>query len=106
MDDEDNSLSYHDVIVYVNGEAHRIANNYAYELSCTKAGGWQLWHKWGGKEAKLLGGEYDGGDFRIEIAGTVICGKKTDGVRDGLPADVGGWTGAVERTHDTLDIAQ
>lgn len=91
---DDNVLSYHDVIVYVNGEAHHIAGNYVYELSCTKTGGWNLWHKWGSKE-RLIGGEYNGDDFRIEVAGVVICGKKPDNDKEEPAARVDGWTGEV-----------
>lgn len=74
MSDEPTNLSYHDVIVYVNGEAYRIAGNYAFELTCTKVAGWRLWRTWDGAST-LLGGEYDSDDFRIEVAGIVICGK-------------------------------
>ena len=94
MDKQDNRLSYHDVIVYVDGETHRVAGNYAYQLSCTKAGGWRLFHVWGGRE-RLIGGEYGSGGFRIEVAGIVICGEKPERATDEVPARVGGWTGEV-----------
>lgn len=64
--------SYHDVVVFVNGERYRIKDNYAYQLTCTRAGGWNLWHIWGGKET-LIGGEYNFDDFRIEVRGVVVC---------------------------------
>jgi hypothetical protein len=95
MGNKKTGQSYHDVTVFVDGEAHRIAGNYAYQLTCTKMGGWQLWHKWGRQEARLIGGEYDDGTFRIEIAGVVVCGKKLRGAHEEPEARVGGWTGEV-----------
>lgn len=68
-------MSYHDVIVRVNGEEHKISKNYAYILMCTKVGGWQLFKKWGHAE-QLIGGEFDGGEFIIEVKGVVICDSR------------------------------
>ena len=66
--------SYHDTVVYVNGVAHRIADNYGYELTCVRAAGWQLWFtRQYGEPPALLGGEYDGMPFRIEVRGVVVC---------------------------------
>ena len=86
--------SYHDVVVIVNGTRYRIADNYAYRLICTRAGGWQLVWAWD-KEERLIGGEYDGGKFTIEVAGIVVCGKKQKRAEDAQPT--GGWDGTVSR---------
>ena len=75
--DEARGLSYHDVVIFVNGKCHRIKDNYAYELTCTRVGGWQLWRTWEGK-SELVGGEYDNEDFRIKVSGRVICGSASD----------------------------
>lgn len=66
-------LSYHDVKVFIDGFEYAIRDNYAYELACTRCAGWRLWWKWN-NEYKLLGGEYDSEQFRIEVAGKIICG--------------------------------
>lgn len=84
-------LSYHDVIVYVNGVIYKPSENYAYFLTCTKSGGWEFWYKWEGKE-KLVGGEYDGGDFAIEVDGKMIVGKKPKEIRT---PQQDGWSGLV-----------
>ena len=73
-----NSLStptYHDVVVYVDGQEYCLSDHYGLELTCTRAGGWQLWNTWNKAldQAVQIGGEYHGGDFRIEVAGHVIC---------------------------------
>lgn len=72
--------SYHDVIVHVDGQAHKIRDNYAYELTCTRTSGWRLWWTWGG-EPKLLGGEFDSGQFRIEVKGVTVCGSPNESER-------------------------
>lgn len=65
---------YHDVIVYVGDAAHCIGDSYDYELTCSRARGWSLWRSVdGGKTWALLGGEFEHGRFRIEVAGHVIC---------------------------------
>jgi len=51
-------FSYHDVVVFVDGVRYKPSKNYAIQLHCTKAGGWQLWHIWDGVEKKI-GGEFD-----------------------------------------------
>ena len=66
--------SYHDVEIFVDGQRYRIHENYAYELTCTRVGGWRLWYIWEGA-SKLIGGEYDSEAFRIEVGGIVICGR-------------------------------
>lgn len=66
--------SYHDTIVIVNGKKYDLFNSsYGYRLMCSRASGWELWHIWGDEE-KLIGGEYNGDDFRIEVAGRIVCG--------------------------------
>lgn len=66
-------MSYHDVVVFVNGQKYEIANHYGIMLTCTRAGGWELWDVSGGAGEKQIGGEYSGNDFRIEVKGFVIC---------------------------------
>jgi hypothetical protein len=85
--------SYHDVIVYVGSEEYKPSTNYALLLTCTKVAGWQLWKRWEGKE-ELIGGEYDGTPFCIEVAGLVICGVKPEQTEKPLPF---GWDGEVNK---------
>lgn len=87
----DGTTSYHDVVVYVGDVAYRIADNYALQLHCTRTAGWRLYEVWEGKE-KLIGGEYEGAPFCIEVAGVVILGSKP--VTVSAPAPFG-WTGEV-----------
>lgn len=67
--------TYHDVIVYIDEKSYRIADNYAWQLICSKIGGWQLWQNFEDLE-ELIGGEYDSNNFRIEVAGEVICNNR------------------------------
>jgi hypothetical protein len=69
--------SYHDVDVIVDGKRYKVSGNYAYELSCTKEGGWQLWWQWG-NEMRQIGGEYHGGKFTIMVGDMIICGERQD----------------------------
>lgn len=86
------SLSYHDVIVYVDGVPYKPSENYALQLHCTKTAGWQLYFIWG-KVERLIGGEFDGKPFCIEVSGMIICGKKPKKVKP--PEPIGGWSGVV-----------
>ena len=85
-------LSYHDVKVYVGNKMYKPSWNYALQLMCTKAGGWNLFYVWMGKE-KILGGEYEGEPFCIEVSDMVIVGKKPEVIEE--PEPIGGWTGEV-----------
>jgi len=85
-------FSYHDVVVFVDGVRYKPSKNYAIQLHCTKAGGWQLWHIWDGVEKKI-GGEFDSESFCIEIGEThAICGKRPKNVTEPEPF---GWDGMV-----------
>jgi hypothetical protein len=65
--------SYHEVVVIIDGVRHRISDNYAYQLTCTRTAGWELWWVWEGEE-RCLGGEYhNNAEFVIEVAGVVVC---------------------------------
>lgn len=67
--------SYHDVVVEADGQIWEIFNCYGVQLTCNKAGGWELWThgKTGGEE--LIGGEYDTKPFAVRLLdGTKICG--------------------------------
>lgn len=68
--------SYHDVVVHVaGGRAYRIFDSaYGLRLTCTRAGGWELWNVWGGKE-ELLAGEYGSTRLSVVVDGIVICGE-------------------------------
>ena len=66
--------SYHDVVVVINGTSYHICRDYTLELTCYKVAGWCLWRNSLNKSV-LLGGEYEGQDFRIEVLGHIICGK-------------------------------
>jgi hypothetical protein len=69
-------LSYHDVIVYINEKSYRIFDcSYGLQLTCTRAGGWELWDYWDDHEV-LIGGEYNGDNFRIEVDGIIICNNQ------------------------------
>lgn len=84
--------SYRDVEVFVDGVRYVPADNYALELSCTKSAGWRLYSRWMGKE-RLIGGEYDGNEMCIVVAGEVVLGKRP------IPfvecGEIGGWNGQV-----------
>lgn len=69
--------NYHDVTVYVDGATYKPSRDYALQLICAKAAGWQLYSIWDGKE-QLLGGEYDGAPFCITVGDIVICGEMPD----------------------------
>lgn len=72
-------MSYHNVVVTVSGVEYKIAEDYSVELSCNRVSGWQLWRivsehpDW-----ELVGGEYSGADFRIQVAGLTICDSKQE----------------------------
>ena len=66
--------SYHDITVIVDGKKYRM-DNYAHRLTCTKASGWCLWSTWDGSE-RLLGGEYEPGEFTILVGKTLVCGRR------------------------------
>lgn len=89
-EEEVDSLSYHDVVVYCGNVRYKPSDNYALTLGCVKVSGWRLWYKWRDKE-KLLGGEFDGEPFCIEIAGTVVLGKKPAEIIDPKPFGWDGW---------------
>lgn len=92
MTEEQEELSYHDVIVYVGNVEYKPSDNYALHLTCTKAAGWSLFHIWDGKE-RLIGEEFGEEPFCIEVAGMVIVGKKPEQIEQ--PKDIGGWSGFV-----------
>ena len=77
--------SYHDAVVTLNGVDYCLFDEpYDLMITCTRAGGWELWRNRGSTvhEAKLLGGEYSGDDFKISIAGHIICeGKKDESIK-------------------------
>lgn len=64
-------LSYHDVVVTVNGTDYKISDNYAYLLECCRVSGWQLWFRWD-RDVRMIGGEYNYDDFKITVGGRVI----------------------------------
>lgn len=70
----DEPLSYHDVVVYCGDSAYKLSDNYAYQLMCTRSGGWSLWYIWQG-ENKLIGEEFGKEPFCITIAGRPIVGS-------------------------------
>ena len=84
--------SYHDVKVYIGNVVYIISDNYALHLSCSKAAGWRLWQIWNNKE-QLLGGEFDGEPFCIEVSNIVICGVKPEVIEQPRPF---GWDGKVQ----------
>ena len=91
------NLSYHDVKVYIGNRLYKIKDNYALQLHCTKCDGWRLYFVWMGSE-KLLGGEYDGKPFCIEVGNFVICGKKPKVIEN--PEPIGVWNGTVLNLKD------
>lgn len=73
-------LSYHDVVVYAQGKdgmvrAYRLFDAcYDLRLTCTRAGGWELWRMLRPHE-QLLGGEFLGPSFCVAAAGIPLCGS-------------------------------
>lgn len=96
--------SYHDIVVTVNGKDYRIADNYAYHLTCTKCGGWNLWYQWMGEE-RLIGGEFNGDkEFIIRVGEIVVClakvydedGEEVETVDRKCEEEIGeGWDGRI-----------
>lgn len=64
-------LSYHDVVCIFDGQRVRIKDNYAYKLTCTRAGGWNLWWEREGK-SELIAGEHDYPKLEIEVNGIKV----------------------------------
>jgi len=95
-------MSYHDVVVYVDGVKYVPADNYNLCLQCTKIGGWELWRTASEiRDWKLIGGEYDKGPFCIEVAGHVILGEKPEFIKEPEPF---GWSGFVVRTGNKIEF--
>jgi len=68
-------LSYHDVVVFVNDKPMRVFDaSYGMLLTCTRAGGWELWENWRGVKNLLAGEYHETNVLRIEIAGIPILG--------------------------------
>lgn len=73
--------SYHDVVVHFGEQSIRLCDaSYGLRLTCTRAGGWDLWNVWRGDE-KLLGSEYGDEPFCIEVRGVAVCGVLPDRVK-------------------------
>jgi len=66
-------ISYRDVEVEYKGDRFSLFDSYALRLTCTCAGGWELWNTWEGKE-ELLAGEFDVVPLRVYVAGVLVCG--------------------------------
>lgn len=75
-------LSYSDVIVVVDGVRYSIFGNYFIQLTCSKAAGWSLWRVQDGTNFIPIGNEFDSDEFRIEVAGKVMCGKPIKKVKN------------------------
>jgi hypothetical protein len=68
--------SYHDVEVGFDGKRGKLFDlSYGLELTCTRAGGWQLWNKWEGRST-LVAGEYDSPELMVWVAGVLVCGSE------------------------------
>lgn len=65
--------SYHGVEVEYGGNRISLFGSYSLRLTCTCAGGWELWGLLDGKE-KLLAGEFDVVPLRVYVDGILICG--------------------------------
>lgn len=79
----DGGLSYHDVKVIVDGIEYKIFGNRTVELSCNRAAGWRLWKVARDlRDWKLIGGEYDGNDFKIIVKDIVILDVKKEADED------------------------
>ena len=64
--------SYHDVEVEFGGVRRHIFDmDFHYMLTCTRVGGWKLWH--GGS---VVAGEYHFAPLNIYAAGVLVCGKE------------------------------
>jgi hypothetical protein len=73
--DEEKKISYRDVDVEVDGKHYFVWKDYAKQIVCTKAGGWQLYNVLDGKNT-LIGGEFDSSKFNIRVKNRIVCGKK------------------------------
>jgi hypothetical protein len=72
-------MSYHDVKVIVDSKEYNMSTDYGIELSCCKTAGWRLWKTaWNIADWKIIGGEFDGNDFKIIINNVVILDIKID----------------------------
>lgn len=71
------NLSYHDVVVYADGNRYDMSTaSHQMLLTCTRSGGWELWQKRDtDADFMLIAGEFSSEDFRIEVADIRICGK-------------------------------
>lgn len=78
---ETRAPSYHDVRIFCDGVEHSISHDYSLRLMCERTAGWRLYRRstnyGGGEHHELLGGEFDGEPFRIEVAGMVIVDSKS-----------------------------
>jgi hypothetical protein len=75
--------SYHDVEVFLNGRRYSMFEGYQHRLVCSHVAGWELWEYRYNPQTKenwtVIGGEWHDNDFKIVVAGRVICqGKKSD----------------------------
>ena len=88
---------YHDVVVIVGGIPHRIDDNYAYQLHCSRCGGWGLYLIWDGNEKKI-GEEFGIESFKIMVGDLVICDTPGNPELTAAPvAVISGWNGVVTR---------
>ena len=72
-------FSYHDVVVSFGDKKIPLFDaSYGLMLTCTRAGGWELWNRWGGTE-ELLAGEFNEVPLTIEVAGHAILRSKPSG---------------------------
>lgn len=85
--------SYHDVVVEVNGVKYSMFDGYRHRLQCSHLTGWELLERLETSRSDrvdwtIVGGEYQNNDFRVTVAGHVICEVRreelTQGTTDGI----------------------
>ena len=71
--------SYHDLHITTADMPRRAVSALPFDLmvTCTRAGGWELWRVTGPQTQEVIAGEYGGPGLRLDVAGHVICDSLT-----------------------------
>ena len=72
--ESDTAPSYHDLHITTDTYSRTSIFNmpYGYEVTCTRVGGWGLWH-----DGTQVAGEYEARGLRLDVAGVVIVDSLT-----------------------------
>jgi len=88
------SNSYHDISVIINGKEHKISNNFAYQLNCSKCGGLALWWIWDGEETQIAS-EFSDGQFQMKVGDKIVFDNGNKPIKNDVEIS-GGWNGWVQ----------